>query len=89
MDRSLPVLLGLALALSLLACSRPPCEETCRKVAACRLEKSVGGERLLGERAPQADATCMSRCEQATPEFAACEGKKRECPAIMECIPYR
>jgi Cys-rich protein (TIGR04453 family) len=76
------------LVLSLLACSRGPCEETCRRVAACKKERT-NGERLLGERAPAADPTCLSRCEAAMPEYAACEGKKRECAAVLECIPYR
>jgi hypothetical protein len=57
-------------------------------VAACKREKLVG-ERLPGEHAPEADPVCLSRCEAATPEYAACEGKKRECAAVLECIPYR
>ncbi len=76
------------LALLLTACDRPQCETTCRHVAACRRERNVG-ERLPGESAPPADPACMSRCEAATPEFAACEGKKRECAAVVDCIPYR
>jgi hypothetical protein len=30
----------------------------------------------------------MKRCEAAAPEFAACEGKKKECEAVMACLPY-
>jgi Cys-rich protein (TIGR04453 family) len=70
------------------ACSRGKCEETCRRVAACKLARAVG-ERIPGEPAQPADATCMARCEADTPEFAACEGKKRECGALLDCIPYR
>jgi len=79
---------SLVLALAAAACDRPECEATCRHVATCKREQSVG-ERLPGERAPAADPTCLSRCEAATPEFAACEGKRRDCAAVVECIPYR
>jgi Cys-rich protein (TIGR04453 family) len=75
-------------AAGLVACARPPCELTCKHVAACKREKQAG-ERLLGEHAPPADPTCMERCEAATPEFAACEGKSRECDAVLACLPYR
>lgn len=79
---------SLLLALAAEACDCPACEATCRRVAACKREKSLG-EKIPGESAPPADPTCLSRCEAATPEFAACEGKKRECGAVVECIPYR
>jgi Cys-rich protein (TIGR04453 family) len=79
---------SLVLGLAAAACDRPQCEATCRRVAACKREATLG-ERIPGESAPQADPTCMSRCEAATPEFAACEGKKRECAAVVECITYR
>ena len=81
----LVVVLG---ALALGGCSRNPCEETCRRVAACKLASKIG-ERMLGEGAAGADETCMQRCKDATEEFAACEGKRRECEAILDCIPYR
>jgi hypothetical protein len=87
MDRPRLALLGLCLLLGLPACSQNPCEETCRHVAVCRREKQVG-ERMLGEGAPVADPTCLSRCAAATPEYAACEGKKRECAAVLACVPY-
>jgi hypothetical protein len=82
------VALVVLVMLSLGGCPRGPCEETCRRVAACRLAARIG-ERLPGEGAPPADATCMARCEAATEEFAACEGKRRECDAVLACIPYR
>lgn len=90
MDRSSVVLLGLtlALALSSAACSRGPCEETCRRVAECKRIKSVGA-RMPGESVAPADPTCMARCEAQTPEFTSCEGKKRECEAVLDCITYR
>ena len=89
MDRSHQVALGLSLLLSLAAaaCDRPPCETTCRHVAECKRGRDVG-ERTPGESKPPADPTCLARCEAATPEYAACEGKKRECSAVLECIPY-
>jgi hypothetical protein len=89
MDRSsvVSLVLTLALALAGAACSRGPCEETCRRVAACKQAKAVG-ERMLGETAPPADPTCLSRCEAATPEYTSCEGKKRECDAVLQCISY-
>ena len=82
--------LGLALLLALAApaCSRGPCHETCRRLAECKRQKSMG-DRIPGDSVPPPDPTCMSRCEAATPEFAACEGKKRECDAVLACIPYR
>jgi Cys-rich protein (TIGR04453 family) len=81
-------LVWMCLALSLAACDRGPCEETCRHVAQCRRAKAEG-ERMLGEGKAAADSQCLARCEAATPEFAACEGKKRECDAVLACIPYR
>jgi hypothetical protein len=44
---------------------------------------------MLGEGKAAADPTCMERCAAATPEYTSCEGKKRECGAILDCIPYR
>jgi Cys-rich protein (TIGR04453 family) len=84
------IVLGLALLLTLStsACSRSPCEQTCRRVAQCKREKATG-EVIPGDSVPAADPTCLSRCEAATPEYAACEGKKRECEAVLQCIPYR
>jgi hypothetical protein len=86
---SLALLLALTAALLPLAgCSNSACEETCRRVAECKLRRDVG-PRLDGERSLPADPTCMSRCAAATPEYASCEGKKRECETVLECIPYR
>jgi hypothetical protein len=82
------VALCVALAAGLAACSRSPCEQTCRRVSACKREAKMG-EALPGESAPPADPACMARCEAASDEFAACEGKRRECAAVLECIPYR
>ncbi len=92
MNRSCALVLGYGLlcagvAAALAGCSRSPCETTCRHVAECKRAKRAG-ERLPGENAPPADPTCLSRCEAATVEFAACEGKKRECAAVLACIPY-
>jgi hypothetical protein len=80
--------LALLTALSGAACSRGPCHETCRRVAECKRHKAIG-DRVPGDSVPPPDPTCMSRCEDATPEFAACEGKKRECDALLSCMPYR
>jgi hypothetical protein len=80
------VLCALAL-LTLGACDRSPCEQTCRHVAACKREKQLGAP-IAGESAPPADPTCMARCEAAKPEYASCEGKKRECSDVLACISY-
>lgn len=90
MSRPYAVVLGLGFAFALVttACERSPCEDTCRRVAACK-RVALMGERLPGDSTPAADPTCLSRCEAASPEYASCEGKKRDCAAVLECIPYR
>jgi Cys-rich protein (TIGR04453 family) len=90
-SRALGAVVTLALALAvtaLAACDRSPCEVTCRHVASCLREKSQG-ERLPGEHASEANPTCLERCAAATPEYASCEGKSRECGAVLACISYR
>ncbi len=77
----------LALAIGASACSRSPCEQTCRRVAACKREARQGAP-LPGESKLPADPACMERCEADTPEFAACEGKRRDCEGVLACIPY-
>ena len=77
----------LVLAIGASACSRSPCEQTCRRVAACMREARQGAP-LPGESKLPADPTCMERCEAETPEFAACEGKRRDCEGVLACIPY-
>lgn len=85
---SLVAVLALLLGISSLGCSRGPCHETCRRLAECKRQKSMG-DRIPGDSVPPPDPTCMERCEAASPEFTACEGKKRECDALLQCIPYR
>jgi hypothetical protein len=75
------------LVVILAACDRSPCDQTCRHVAACKRDKANGGE-VGATSAPDADPTCMERCQAEKPEFAACEGKKRECGAVLSCINY-
>lgn len=78
----------LAVLLVLLtACDRSPCDQTCRHVAACKRDKASGSE-VPNTSAPEADPACMARCQAEKPEFNACEGKKRECSAVLECINY-
>lgn len=78
--------LGFGLLVAGAGCDRSACEQTCRRVAECKREKIVG-ERVPGDSVPGADPACMARCD--TEQFAACEGKKRECSAVLDCIPYR
>jgi hypothetical protein len=42
---------------------------------------------MMGERAMPPDPACLQRCQEAGDHFAACEGKKRECSALLQCIP--
>ena len=87
MMRPSRLLLALLLPLALLGCSRGSCHEACARVSECKRQKALG-DRVPGENKLPPDPVCMERCEAATPEFAACEGKRRECEPLLRCIPY-
>jgi hypothetical protein len=79
--------LSILLALALSGCDRSSCDQTCRHLAKCKREKQVGAA-IPGESAPEANPTCMARCEAQKPEFQACEAKYRECDKALACISY-
>ncbi len=61
------------------------CESICKHYAECKLESQLGGERMMGERKMPADPGCMDRCAKGGDAFAACEGTKKTCEALLAC----
>jgi hypothetical protein len=61
------------------------CEKACKRLARCKLAAQLGGEAMMGERAPPPDAACLVKCQDQPDRFAACEAKKRECDDLLAC----
>jgi Cys-rich protein (TIGR04453 family) len=64
---------------------KPPCEKACARLAACKAAARNGNETVLGEGKEPPDPACLAKCEGQPDTFSACEGKRKDCKALLEC----